>query len=283
MQDWTEESRLPPDLCSDEPISQPPNYPDGWCSLLNYKLIFLRPRGQSHRSPVELAQQQRPVELTWKNMSGCQRKDRSAGVYSCCRIARRVHKFSAQHRLSGWLCSLALFSLIFLICREEIGVLFASKWAYQCSLDDASLFLLGRNKRVPGETLQGSDDLALLMNYLGFIRIILKMLLQKMRCLVIIIQSLSFPWVRVLQTALKTFAGLWPSIFTELTNVKYSKDLSLRIEQKYAGDPTFPEVQDKRVATQKSGLIAKGEKIDARAERCWMHEPELSRQVPWQN
>lgn len=43
-----------------------------------------------------------------------------------------------------------------------------------------------------------------------------------MMCLVIIIQSLSFPWVQVLQTALKTFAGLWASIFTELTDVKYS-------------------------------------------------------------
>lgn len=41
------------------------------------------------------------------------------------------------------------------------------------------LFLLGKNKRVPGEALQGSDDLVSLMNYLGFIRIILKMLPQE--------------------------------------------------------------------------------------------------------
>lgn len=162
------------------------------------------------------------MESTWKNVSGCQREDISAGVCSCCRIARRVHKFSAQRNLSGWLCWLALFSLIFLICCKELGVLFASKWAYQHALDDASLFLLGENKRVPGETLQESDDLALLMNYLGFIRIILKMLFQKICLVIIIIQSLSFPWVQVLQTVRKTFAGLWPSIFTELTNVQYS-------------------------------------------------------------
>lgn len=60
---------------------------------------------------------------------------------------------------------------------------------------------------VLGETLGGSDDLALLMNYFGFIRIILMMVFEKMMCLAIIIQSLSFLRVRVLQTTLKTFAG----------------------------------------------------------------------------
>lgn len=49
------------------------------------------------------------------------------GHISYCRIARRVHKFSAQHRLSRWLCWLALLSLVFLICCKELGVLFASK------------------------------------------------------------------------------------------------------------------------------------------------------------
>lgn len=39
-------------------------------------------------------------------------------------------------------------------------------------------------------------------------------------------------------------------------------------------------MQDKRTATQKSGLIAKGIKMDTRVEKSWIHEPELSRREP---
>lgn len=128
-----------------EPKSQPLNYPDA-CLTTNSSP---QAQGQLCSSPAELMQQQRPVELAWKNLSGWQREEVLAGAHSCCcRIAWRVPKFSAQHRLSGWLCWLAFLSLIFLICCKELGVLFASKWAYQYPLDNASF--------PPGEKQKGS-------------------------------------------------------------------------------------------------------------------------------